>query len=278
MKNWMEAQIQDALRTDFEQGARNFVIFPHGITGEVTKRILNDTFHVSELFTVDNTLCRYNPKIKDISYLKSYLSEHSCDNIHLIVATQNVEIQKYIIEQNLPVKLIIPFPVNRPRGSYGPLVENQSFIKSIGAFCCFAPGTAVVENHPLDCVTQHTFIYTSGIPPEIQNLKRSIFDFNTGVTIGNDVWLGWNVILTNGVKIGNGVRAAAGAVITKDVPDYAVVAGVPAKIIKYRFTPDQIRKLNEIAWWEWSDEKIRDCYDDFLDIDIFLQKHYSAAN
>ena len=99
MKNWMEAQIQDALRTDFEQGARNFVIFPHGITGEVTKRILNDTFHVSELFTVDNTLCRYNPKIKDISYLKSYLSEHSCDNIHLIVATQNVEIQKYIIEK-----------------------------------------------------------------------------------------------------------------------------------------------------------------------------------
>lgn len=90
--------------------------------------------------------------------------------------------------------------------------------------------------------------------------------------------MGWNVILTNGVKIGNGVRAAAGAVITKDVPDYAVVAGVPAKIIKYRFTPDQIRKLNEIAWWEWSDEKIRDCYDDFLDIDIFLQKHYSAAN
>lgn len=87
-----------------------------------------------------------------------------------------------------------------------------------------------------------------------------------------------NVIVVSGVKIGNGVRAAAGAVITKDVPDYAVVAGVPARIIKYRFTPDQIKKLNEIAWWDWPDEKIRECYDDFLDINVFLQKHYAAKD
>ena len=88
------------------------------------------------------------------------------------------------------------------------------------------------------------------------------------------MWLGRNVILTNGVRIGNGVRAAAGAVITKDVPDYAVVAGVPAKVIKYRFTAEQIRMLNEIAWWDWPVEKIQACYDDFIDIDLFLQKHY----
>ena len=70
------------------------------------------------------------------------------------------------------------------------------------------------------------------------------------------------------------VRAAAGAIITKDVPDYAIVAGVPAKIIGYRFKEDQIEKLNKIEWWNWSDQKINECYEDFLDIEIFINKHY----
>ena len=83
--------------------------------------------------------------------------------------------------------------------------------------------------------------------------------------------------MTNGVRIGNGVRAAAGAVITKDVPDYAIVAGVPARIIGYRFSKEEIEKLNKIAWWDWPIEKIRDCYDDFIDIKIFLEKHYTLG-
>lgn len=62
--------------------------------------------------------------------------------------------------------------------------------------------------------------------------------------------------------------------ITKDVPDYAVVAGVPARIIRYRFSPEQIAELNRIAWWDWPDEKIREHYDDFYeDIHIFVRKH-----
>lgn len=94
------------------------------------------------------------------------------------------------------------------------------------------------------------------------------------IKIGNDVWLGKNVIITNGVNIGNGVIAAAGAVITKDVPDYAVVAGVPARIIKYRYKEEQIKELNKIAWWNWSDDKNRECYEDFyLEIDVFIEKH-----
>ena len=68
--------------------------------------------------------------------------------------------------------------------------------------------------------------------------------------------------------------AAAGAVITKDVPDYAVVAGVPARIIRYRFSTEQIEALNKIAWWDWPDEKIRECYDDFFEnVDEFIRKH-----
>ena len=86
--------------------------------------------------------------------------------------------------------------------------------------------------------------------------------------------IGANVTIVCGCTIGKFAMIGAGSVVTKDVPDYAVVAGVPAKVIKYRFTAEQIRMLNEIAWWDWPVEKIQACYDDFIDIDLFLQKHY----
>lgn len=77
--------------------------------------------------------------------------------------------------------------------------------------------------------------------------------------IGHDVWIGKNVIISNGANIGNGVIAAAGAVITKDVPDYAIVGGVPARIIRYRYTPEQIGTLNRIQWWNWTDDEKKYC-------------------
>lgn len=92
--------------------------------------------------------------------------------------------------------------------------------------------------------------------------------------VGNDVWLGRNVLITNSANIGNGVIAGAGAVITKDVPDFAVVAGSPARIIRYRYTQEQIMALNKIAWWNWPDEKIREYYDDFFEkVELFIAKH-----
>ena len=82
------------------------------------------------------------------------------------------------------------------------------------------------------------------------------------------------MIVCNGANIGNGVIAAAGAVITKDIPDYAVVAGVPARIIRYRYEPEQIKALNRIAWWDWTDEEIRSRHDDFyLSAEEFIKKY-----
>ena len=95
------------------------------------------------------------------------------------------------------------------------------------------------------------------------------------IHIGNDVWLGKNVIITNGANIGNGVIAGAGSIITKDVPDYAVVGGDPARIIKYRYTPEQIFALNKIAWWNWNDDEIRERFEDFyLPIEKFVDKYH----
>ena len=76
-----------------------------------------------------------------------------------------------------------------------------------------------------------------------------------------------------GTVIRRWVIAGAGAVITKDVPDYAVVVGIPARIIRYRYTQEQINALNVIAWWNWTDEKIREHYDDFyLNVEEFIHK------
>lgn len=110
--------------------------------------------------------------------------------------------------------------------------------------------------------------YFEGVHPHgrIPNHRR--------ITIGNDVWLGKNVLITNGANIGNGVIAGAGAVITRDVPDYAVVVGVPARIIRFRYSQEEIGQLNRIAWWSWSDDKIRERYEDFyLPVEKFLKKY-----
>ena len=114
-----------------------------------------------------------------------------------------------------------------------------------------------------------------GIFPGVK--PRGEYHKGERITIGNDVWLGRNVIITNDANIGNGVIAAAGAVITKDVPDYAIVAGVQARILRFRYKPDQIEVLNKIKWWDWSDDKIRENYDDFyLPADEFIAKHITC--
>ncbi len=163
-------------------------------------------------------------------------------------------------------------------------------MESVGAFCSFAVGTDVLENHPNNYLSTHPFIYADrNINSALQHTynewnqevwyfagvaPRGIVQKFSKVKIGNDVWLGRNVLITNSSNIGNGVIAGAGAVITKNVPDYAVVVGAPARIIRYRYTSEQVEKLNRIAWWNWSDDVIRERYDDFyIDIDAFIEKY-----
>lgn len=77
------------------------------------------------------------------------------------------------------------------------------------------------------------------------------------IIIGNDVWIGAKATIMSGVKIGDGSIVGATSTVTKDVPPYAIVAGNPAKIIKYRFTEKQINSLLSISWWNWEEHKIR---------------------
>jgi hypothetical protein len=93
------------------------------------------------------------------------------------------------------------------------------------------------------------------------------------VIVGNDVWVGAGAIILSGVKIGSGAIVGAGAVVVNDVPPYAIVAGNPARIIKFRFTQEQIEKLLKIGWWDWEESKIRENIDYFYrDVESFINK------
>jgi acetyltransferase-like isoleucine patch superfamily enzyme len=93
------------------------------------------------------------------------------------------------------------------------------------------------------------------------------------VHIGNDVWIGSDVSILNNVKIGNGAIVALGSIVTKDVPDYAIVAGIPAKIIKYRFSNEDINALLKINWWDLETSLLERNYKDFHDLNSFIKKY-----
>ena len=161
--------------------------------------------------------------------------------------------------------------------SYGILqfCFNTINIGSIGAFCSFAPGIVITgQNHPLNKITTHPILYSSDSGSFIPDHREHLLDGskNEKVVIGNDVWIGQNVTILPSVKIGNGAIVGAGAVVTKHVADYAIVAGNPAKLIRYRFSPDQIEMLNKIRWWDWEDALIRQHIEKFTNPNQFLQE------
>lgn len=131
---------------------------------------------------------------------------------------------------------------------------------NIGNFCAFGENIKIIlSNHDYDYASiQYTLYnkYFKGYPNEKKSGK---------VYIGSDVWIGDDVIILPNIKIGNGVCIGAGSVITKDVEDYAIVAGVPAKLIKYRFSKEEREKLNKEKWWNWDDKKIIENRDFFFE-------------
>ena len=90
------------------------------------------------------------------------------------------------------------------------------------------------------------------------------------------MWIGYNVIITMGVTVGDGAVLAAGAVVTKDVPPYTVVGGVPARVIKKRFSDEDIAKLLKIRWWDWDDKKIVENAHLFQNTKAFIDKFYEG--
>jgi acetyltransferase-like isoleucine patch superfamily enzyme len=145
---------------------------------------------------------------------------------------------------------------------------------SIGKFCSIAQNVSVgLGKHPINSfVSMHPAFYSVHKQCGKTFVKDQFFTEMGFVEIGNDVWLGANSIILDDVKIGNGAVVAANSVVTHDVPAYAVVGGNPAKIIKYRFTEEEISFLEEFKWWDKPEEWLIQNYK--LMHDIKLLKEY----
>lgn len=126
---------------------------------------------------------------------------------------------------------------------------------SIGRDCNFF----LHANHRVDWITTTSQLW-GPVTPEIADIhmKMGHPTCKGDITVESDVWIGAKSTIMSGVRISNGAVVGSSSVVTKDVPPYAIVVGNPAKIVKYRFTEDQIGDLLRIAWWDWDEEKIRE--------------------
>ncbi len=129
----------------------------------------------------------------------------------------------------------------------------------IGKFCSVACGAKFLftsGNHSLRSLSTYTFsiFYEQwGLDPK--NI-RDAWDNKGDIVIGNDVWIGYEAVILSGVTVGDGAVIGTRAVVTKDVPPYTIVGGVPARPIRRRFDPQTIARLEELRWWDWEEERI----------------------
>ncbi len=166
------------------------------------------------------------------------------------------------------------------RHSYGKpnviLFAGDSARVSIGSFCSLASEIEVMPggNHPTDMVT------TYPLRRRLAGTEQPGEPWSKGdVTIGNDVWIGRGVKILGGVTIGDGAVIAAYSVVTKDIPPYAIAAGVPARVVRERFSEEIVERLLRIRWWEWDDAAILERVEDLTntDLDAFTRK-YDRSN
>jgi acetyltransferase-like isoleucine patch superfamily enzyme len=143
----------------------------------------------------------------------------------------------------------------------------------IGRYCSIAGGVTILlgGNHRPDWVTTYPFSGILDTWPEAAGITGHP-QSNGDVRIGSDVWLGIHSTILSGVTIGDGAVVAAHALVTKDVPPYAIVGGNPAALIKYRFSPDIIEALLKSCWWNWREDQIKRTLPKLAsnDIDAFL--------
>ena len=151
--------------------------------------------------------------------------------------------------------------------------KSTIFNAQIGRFCSIATQVSIAPGiHKTDGVSCHTSFYQKSTPLLKVYSNEDSFPTFSKVVVGNDVWIGERAIIMDGVNIGHGAIVAAGAVVTKDVPPYAIVGGVPAQIIKFRFSDKVIEDLLKSEWWNFSDKWFQKHFKKMQNISAFLKQ------
>ena len=171
-----------------------------------------------------------------------------------VIDNPNIQIGDYTIYNDfvhdprefLKNNVLYHYPINKDR-----LI--------IGKFCSIACGAKFLfnsANHKMASLSTYTFpLFFEEWGLEKENVAQA-WDQKGDIIIGNDVWIGFEAVILSGVTIGDGAVIGCRAVVTKDVPPYTIVGGVPAKPIRKRFDEETIKELQKIKWWDWPEEKI----------------------
>lgn len=145
---------------------------------------------------------------------------------------------------------------------HGSKIGRHSYVASarivnttIGTFCSIGPGVKIggLGIHPTDCLSTHPAFYSTLMQSGKTFATTNLFEELKSNTVGNDVWIGARVLVLDGISIGDGAIVAAGAVVTKNVPPYSIVGGVPARLIRSRFGSAEIEFLLKWQWWNLPD-------------------------
>ncbi|MBP6584473.1 MAG: hypothetical protein KA215_02270 [Flavobacterium sp.] len=247
------------------------------------KRILNNNNVVSEIVSVDKSSLITGSKITGKTMIAAdvIVKKSSIDG-NITIADSSI-----LNEVNLSGTITINkrarlykcditgnVTIGKNTSLWGPnldLTSNSEGTIKIGNFCSIARNVSFqTYNHNFKKVTSY-FIGQNIFKEKWDNEKTTKGD----IILENDVWIGTHCVVLGGVTIQNGAVVAANSVVTANVPAYSIVAGSPAKVIGYRFEPSVIEKLEKLAWWDWSLEKIKknkSFFENELSDDLFLNE------
>ena len=172
-------------------------------------------------------------------------------------------------------KIKAPYFLNNVSvGDYSYISRNSIITNAaIGKFCSIGPNFCCgLGRHPINGISTSPMFYSTKKQNGMTFCSQDKLEESLHTTIGNDVFIGANVTVLDGVTISDGAVIGAGAVVNKDIPPYAVAVGVPAKVVKYRFSPDTIEALEKTRWWDGNAEALQNVEKYFFDIEEFINQ------
>jgi len=170
----------------------------------------------------------------------------------------------YVWRWNANSKLVI--------GNFCSIANDVHFIYDSGYH-----GESKITSFPLfhEILEKEDEVIINNIQYKVKDIVNQMPPQKQNIRVGHDVWIGDRVTILPNVTIGNGVTILAGAIVSDDIPDYAIAGGVPAKVISFKHDAIVIQKLNAIAWWNWENKKIKSSVNDFyLPVSDFINKHF----